>query len=200
MFGGGQSDEALSQFADLLNKRMHSKDGGSNQRLAIMLGMLTKDQKIEVCPTVKNRSQFAQTKWKFFLEAPFEISNRCCNVMKKAPAHKYTKETGRYFMTAQMASESRVRTQKWIQNGCNGFNLKKPISNPMSFWFDDDVLLYLKINNVKIASVYGEIVNEDGTEFNPDEAMNSGVFDFERPCLKTTGCSRTGWKYSRVQR
>lgn len=54
------------------------------------------------------------------------------------------RETGRKPITAQMASESRLRTQKWLQNGCNAFDSKNPISNPMSFWTEQDVLLYIK--------------------------------------------------------
>jgi 3'-phosphoadenosine 5'-phosphosulfate sulfotransferase (PAPS reductase)/FAD synthetase len=65
--------------------------------------------------------------------------------MKKNPAHKYGKDTGRKPMTAQMASESRQRTQKWLQNGCNGFDMKSPISNPMAFWTEQDVLEYISL-------------------------------------------------------
>lgn len=148
-----------------------------------------------------NRSQFSQVKYKFFLDAPFEISNRCCNVMKKSPAHAYSKQTGRNPMTAQMASESRLRTQKWIQNGCNAFNLKQPVSNPMAFWTEQDVLLYIKQNKLPICSVYGEIVIDNSNNENLDGQLtfadieqwkDYGIFDNERPLLKTTGCSRTG--------
>lgn len=64
--------------------------------------------------------------------------------MKKNPSHTYMRETGRKPIAAQMASESRLRTQKWLQNGCNAFDSKNPISNPMSFWTEQDVLLYIK--------------------------------------------------------
>lgn len=94
-------------------------------------------------------------------------------------------------MTAQMASESRMRTQQWLKNGCNGFNMSSPISNPMSFWTEQDVLLYIKLYNIPICSVYGEIVAEDGKSV---ETLTSEmeIFDKERQLLKTTGCSRTG--------
>lgn len=68
----------------------------------------------------------------------------CCKVMKKTPAHTYGRQTGRKPMTAQMASESRLRTQQWLKNGCNGFDMKSPISNPMSFWTEQDILLYIR--------------------------------------------------------
>ena len=100
-----------------------------------------------------------------------------------------------------MVTQSQLRKQKWLQNGCNGFDLKIPTSNPMSFWLEQDVLLYIKLNNLAIPSVYGEIVYDNsGTEQFDDQLLISdiegidkqGIFDKERPLLKTTGCERTG--------
>lgn len=87
-------------------------------------------------------------------------------------------------ITAQMASESQQRTAQWLNNGCNGFEMKRPVSNPMSFWTEQDVLQYIRENNIKIASVYGDIVYQD--------ADGQQRFD---GCGKlcTTGCDRTGW-------
>ena len=34
-------------------------------------------------------------KWTYLIDSPFPISDQCCNVMKKKPAKKYAKETGR---------------------------------------------------------------------------------------------------------
>lgn len=134
-----------------------------------------------------SRAKFSQKKYEFMLDAPFEISNKCCNVMKKEPTHRYAKETGRTPIMAQMASESLLRTQKWLQHGCNGFDMKSPISNPMAFWTDQDVLLYIKENNLKIAPVYGDVVETE--EY---KQMTLDCFLDERPYLKTTGCQRTG--------
>ncbi len=142
------------------------------------------------------KSDFNYSKYMYFLYAPFNISSRCCNVMKKEPVHKYAKETGRKPMTGQQASESRLRTQQWLKNGCNGFHMKAPISNPMSFWTEQDVLLYIKEYNVPICSVYGEVVSADFDELEQIDGQinvsDLGIFDKERPLLKTTGCSRTG--------
>lgn len=145
--------------------------------------------------TTECSNMFSQERYKFFLNAPFEISNRCCNIMKKNPSHTYMRETGRKPITAQMASESRLRTQKWLQNGCNAFDSKNPISNPMSFWTEQDVLLYIKLNDTEIASVYGDVVEDyagQGQVENQMSLAEFGIFDNERPLLKTTGCSRTG--------
>ena len=160
---------------------------GSEYRLRRLNGELT-DSK-------GNYSQFNQEKYKFFLDAPFEISDLCCDIMKKKPAHDYEKKTGRKPIIATMASESVMRTQKWLQDGCNAFNVKRPHSNPMSFWTEQDVLLYIKENNLPICSVYGEVVTDYeamGQCENQMSFADFGIFDKERPLLKTTGCQRTG--------
>ena len=111
--------------------------------------------------------------------------------MKKNPSHKYQKETGRMPITAMMASESRLRTQKWLKQGCNAFDAKKPMSMPMAFWTEQDVLLYIYRNKIHLASVYGEVVKENGIPGQMDWE-DYGLFELERPLLKTTGCDRTG--------
>ena len=141
-----------------------------------------------------NKSPFCTEKYKFFLKAPFNISSSCCDVMKKAPAHAYEKTTGRVKITGQMAAESMLRTTKWLQYGCNGFDMKRPVSNPLSFWTEQDILRYIKDNNIEICSVYGDIVVDYDSEDQFD-----GQLDFSDLGLmtdtrkyKTTGCSRTG--------
>ena len=142
-------------------------------------------------PSKKDRSMFSCERYQFFLDAPFEIGQQCCKVMKKDPTAKYGKETGRKPITAMMASESRLRTQKWLKQGCNAFDAKKPMSMPMAFWTEQDVLLYIWQNNIPIASVYGEVVKENEVDGQYDFA-DLGIFDLGIPTLKTTGCNRTG--------
>lgn len=131
--------------------------------------------------------QYNHEKYRPLMNADFKISDRCCRIMKKGPAYKYDRKTGRKPITAQMACESKLRLQTWIVNGCNGFDMKNPISNPMSFWTEQDVLQYIKEYNVEIPNVYGDIVyggNEDQMHF--DECGGT---------LCTTGCKRTGCIY-----
>lgn len=101
-------------------------------------------------------------KWLKMLEAPFECSEQCCEVMKKRPSKKYEHRTGRKPYIATMASESRLRRDLWIKHGCNAFDDKRPVSKPMSFWTEDDVLEYLYTYKIPYASVYGDIVKTDG--------------------------------------
>lgn len=137
-----------------------------------------------------NKSIFNKEKYKPLLYTDFVCSHYCCNVMKKKPAKAYAKKTGKMPITAQMAAESNLRTQQWLKNGCNGFEMKNPISNPMSFWTEQDVLKYIKQYNIPIASVYGEVVYaREPEQMRIDEFLNDYS---EAEKLTTTGCDRTG--------
>ena len=117
---------------------------------------------------------YNMVKWKFLLDAPFKVSNKCCEIMKKNPAHKFDKLSGLKPIVGTMAIESKQRRTDWLKDGCNSFDAKNPISKPLSVWTEQDVLKYLKDYDIPFASVYGEIlVNDDGTYY-------------------TTGYSRTG--------
>ncbi len=155
-------------------------DGAYTYRLKMLDGTL-KDKD-------GNNSIFNKQKYEPLLRVDFRISQMCCAVMKKRPAKQYAKTTGKVPITGQMADESRLRTQQWLKNGCNGFNMKSPVSNPMSFWTEQDVLQYIKQNDLPIASVYGEIVetDSDGCEY------TSNLLGEKIGSYKTTGCSRTG--------
>lgn len=162
-------------------------------------------------------------KYKFMIDAPFDTSQLCCDVMKKHPAKKYEAETGRKPVVATMTEESEQRQSSWLRYGCNSFESDRPMSKPMSFWTEQDVLQYIKMRQAQwdsalslcnieihsrtdkrarknarrllsreksrfeIASVYGEIVEENA---------QLHLFDDEPPSkLQTTGCDRTGCMY-----
>ena len=84
-----------------------------------------------------------------------------------------------------MAEESQQRQEAWRKNGCNAFDADRPISQPLSFWEQQDILQYLKAFNIPYCSVYGDIVDQDS---------QLKLFEFrdETERLITTGCNRTG--------
>ena len=140
-------------------------------------------------------SPYNCTKYSFLLDAPFEISQKCCAVMKKRPSETYGKKTGRKPMLATMACESRLRESNWIRHGCNAFDSKQPKSQPMSFWTEQDILHYIKQYSVPYCPVYGEI----RVKQSPDDTVNGQLNLIDRLCdytqkdkLETTGCNRTG--------
>lgn len=149
----------------------------------------------------KKHPTYSRARYDYLNDAPFKISDRCCKVMKKKPVKDYEKETNRKPILATMASESAVRTASWLKNGCDAFEAKRPLSNPMSFWTEQDVLLYIKQNNLPICSIYGDIVEDlTGTEEVEGQLTisdvegweNQELFDAKRLPLKTTGLTRTG--------
>ena len=136
------------------------------------------------------KSQFNKERWLPMVYTPFMISHYCCAKMKKGPMSKYQHQSGLYPVIGTLAEESRLRKQGWIKHGCNSFDSKKPSSQPLSFWTEQDVLTYIVKYNVTIASVYGDIVHVDqqtGAEYSAvDMFGNIGCN------LKCTKCDRTG--------
>lgn len=112
-------------------------------------------------------------KYRYLINAPFSISNKCCDVMKKEPVKRYEKETGKKPIIGTMADESILRLQSYMKNGCNSFNGKRPISTPIGFWKQQDILEYIYTNKLDIAPVYGDVIKENDV-------------------YKTTKCDRTG--------
>ena len=184
--------------------------GGQNRRRAEISGALTKDENLNrkrragivngetgeggvfsnPVEQFGQKSQFNKEKWlPLARDAPFLISHYCCFKMKKSPMHKYQTAHKYKPILATLAEESRVRKQGWIRHGCNAFESKNPMSQPMSFWTEQDVLAYIVKFNVPIASVYGDIVSlgTDGSNY-PSVDVAGNV-----QCnLKCSGCQRTG--------
>lgn len=118
--------------------------------------------------------RYSMVKWNFLKESDIPISNYCCTVMKKSPAKKYEHKTGNKPILGTMACESQQRKNAWLKNGCNAFDSKRPVSQPMAFWTEQDILQYLKEYDVSYASVYGDILKDKKDKY------------------YTTGCDRTG--------
>lgn len=104
-------------------------------------------------------------KWQPLVEAPFDVSEKCCDIMKKKPASSFEKKTGLKPITGVMACESRLRKEIWFKKGCNMYDAKKPKSNPLSFWLEKDVLEYLNKYNIEYCKIYGDIVRNENGEY-----------------------------------
>lgn len=119
-------------------------------------------------------SRYDLSKWIPLRDSDIPVSDKCCNVMKKSPAKSFEKESGKKCIVATLAEESNLRQSDWLMHGCNAFDAKRPMSKPMSFWTEQDVLEFIYRYGIKLAPPYGEItLTENGT-------------------YKTTGCDRTG--------
>ena len=143
------------------------------------------------------KSAYNYEKWKFLMDAPFRISNKCCDRTKKAPAISYEKRTGRIPLIATMCEESRLRRQAWILHGCNAFDGKRPSSRPFSFWRQRDILEYIYTNRLPIAEAYGRVLPiRAGIPGQADIFDLFGGRSESDTCeYCTTGCDRTGCLY-----
>lgn len=111
-------------------------------------------------------------KWRFLIDEDIKISNKCCEVMKKRPFKNYEK-SGNKAILGTMAEESKLRETNYLKNGCNSFDGNRQVSTPLGFWTEQDILQYIKLNKLKIASVYGDLYKENNV-------------------FKLSGCNRTG--------
>ena len=184
-------DEVIQKFgypviSKEISERLYYAKQGSNWAIQCLNG----NNSNGTPSTYKQR----HTKWKTLIDAPFEVSHKCCDVMKKKPAKAYEKQSGRKAIVGTMATESKLRETEWLANGCNAFNAKRPIGKPLSFWTEQDVLRYIKKFNVPYCPVYGEIQVKaksdaiDGQINLIDYLGDYGPDD----TLETTGCNRTG--------
>lgn len=104
-------------------------------------------------------------KWKILIDAPFDSSEQCCNVMKKKPFKKYHKETKRLPFIGVTQDEGFMRERQYSKTGCNVYDSNNPKSQPLGFWTRQDILRYVVENKLDIASVYGEIKQKGNGEY-----------------------------------
>jgi 3'-phosphoadenosine 5'-phosphosulfate sulfotransferase (PAPS reductase)/FAD synthetase len=93
-------------------------------------------------------------RWKFMIDAPFDVSEKCCFRLKKKPFNKFHKQTGLYPVIGTMAGESRLRFQKWLKHGCNSFETNMIASYPLSIWTESDVWAYIRKFNLPYSPIY----------------------------------------------
>lgn len=104
-------------------------------------------------------------KWKFLIDAPFKISDKCCKFLKKDPLKNYEKENSRYPIIGTMASESNRRVIDYYKTGCNSFDGAQISSKPLSFWLKEDINKYIKKYNLPYCSIYDKGWDRTGCIF-----------------------------------
>lgn len=101
----------------------------------------------------------------FLIDAPFKISEKCCDIMKKNPAKDYSKKSGKFPFIGTMTEESMLRKELWVKHGCNIISKDIPQSMPISFWTEEDIWNYIKSNNLKYADIYNKGAKRTGCVF-----------------------------------
>lgn len=164
-------------FSQIINEYGYpiiSKDVSNSIRLArknIADGKMT--ERVKQFSGSMRGSRFNKEKWRFLLESDFKISEQCCDILKKKPFKKFEKETGLHGYIGILASEGGVRLSGYLKTGCNNYRFGN--SKPLGFWTHQDILNYIKINNLNMCSIYGTL-----------------YFDEIKNKLRVTGEPRTG--------
>lgn len=97
------------------------------------------------------------TKWVYLKDAPFDVSERCCDDLKKRSFKKYERHTGLYPLIGTTTSESRLRLQQYItRGGCSAFTGQRPRSYPISIFTNKDIADYCQRFNIRLCSLYDD--------------------------------------------
>lgn len=101
-------------------------------------------------------------KWQYLINAPFQISEKCCHYLKKKPALKFNKENKMLPMIGVQVSESSLRKQDYMNTGCNSFEEKNPRSKPLSLWSNDDIWNFIRMEKIPYCEVYDKGETQTG--------------------------------------
>lgn len=124
--------------------------GASNSITLYLTGMTAENKKF-------SKNWMLSKKWYPLVVAPFEVSEECCGILKKAPIKSIESELKLSPVIAEMADEGGNRRASYLKTGCNAFKGNKARSKPMGFWLEQDVLWYIYINKLPYFNVYGEL-------------------------------------------
>lgn len=147
------------------------------------------------------RSKFAiPKKHQYLIDAPFQISSHCCEVLKVQPARRYERATGRVPFLGIRAAESRTRQGNYLKYGCNQTMLTRPVSLPIAFWTAQDVLDYIAQRGLCQSPVYAQGYKRTGCYscgFGVDKEPTPNRFQLlasSHPALYAHCMTTLGWQ------
>lgn len=92
--------------------------------------------------------------WHKLLNAPFKVSDECCNIFKKEPFKRYQKNTGKKPIVGTTVGESAQRTISYYTTGCNSFEEGKERCRAISIFTEQDIWNYAFKYNLRHCEVY----------------------------------------------
>lgn len=103
------------------------------------------------------------------IDAEYDVSPKCCDMLKKHPFAKYRKEHGVNFYIGTMADESMSRTTSYLRQGsCNHYDwrdMRRTKSMPLSIWLEGDIWNCIERYKIPIAEIYKKGVSRTGCMF-----------------------------------
>lgn len=141
------SKKVCKQIHDLRNVY----DGNAATRNLYLTGY---NREGKYCSTFK-----LAKKWLYLIDAPYNISAKCCDVLKKHPLNAV--KTAKFIGT--MAFDSQTRSNSYQITGC--IDDKNQICKPLSIWTKDDIWNFVKKDNLKYCDIYDKGEHNTGCAF-----------------------------------
>lgn len=104
-------------------------------------------------------------KYHHLCDLDVKFSEKCCDILKKAPLKRFEKETGKHPFIGVLCAESSERTLKYLRTGCNAFDQKNPQSMPMSIFTDDDTWEHILERGLPYSSIYDKGETSTGCKY-----------------------------------
>jgi len=157
---------------------------------SVNLRMTGLNRKGIYCPSMK-----LPEKWKKLINAPFKVSEQCCDYIKKRPLDKFSKESCSAPMTGELAEESKMREKTYLKQGCNFFGAKHK-STPLGFWTHQDILEYIVTYKIPFCKIYGDIVqNPESKKYETTGEKRTGCY----ACMFGVHLERGGNRFTRMK-
>ena len=93
-------------------------------------------------------------KWYYLIDEPYNLTLKCCDILKKEPFKRYEKITDKKPYIGTSAFEGETRVQNYLKHGCNIYNTKDAKSRPLSIFSEKDIWAYIKHFKLDVASIY----------------------------------------------
>lgn len=103
---------------------------------------------------MNSETKYGYKKYNWMVDAPFKVSERCCDIMKKKPAMEYNKRTGRFAIIGTRVEESTIREETYLTKGDIHESHGVPICTPLAIWTEKDIKEYIKMNKIRLSDLY----------------------------------------------
>lgn len=107
--------------------------------------------------------------YRYLLDADYDVTSECCEILKKRPFAKYRKEHQVNFYIGTMACESLNRTSSYLRQGsCNHYDWvdrRRTKSLPLSIWMEEDIWACIERYKIPIADIYRKGASRTGCMF-----------------------------------
>lgn len=108
-------------------------------------------------PKDGKRFGYIPKKWQFLVQKKFDVSEECCEALKKRPFRKFCKETKLRPLIATTVDESRLRMEAYIRRGgCSTFAENKEASYPLSIFSESDIWQYIRKFDLRLCDLYSK--------------------------------------------